>query len=78
MVYRPLTALPMETLPDTFVHPAGFCQNVLATGRCWVSGTTEIACREAVVLDCDHPRTIEVGPTDPTITSRSRSTARPG
>ena len=31
-VYRPLTALPMETLPDTFVHPAGFCQNVLATG----------------------------------------------
>ncbi len=59
-VYRPLTALPMETLPDTFVHPAGFCQNVLATGRCWVSGTTEIAGREAIVLDCDHPRTIEI------------------
>ena len=31
-VYGPLTALPMETLPDTFVHPGGFCQNVLATG----------------------------------------------
>ena len=28
-----------ETLPDTFVHPAGFCQNVLATGRCPVTGT---------------------------------------
>jgi hypothetical protein len=59
-VYRPLTALPMETLPDTFVHPAGFCQNVLATGRCWVSGTTEVAGRETIVLECDHPRTIEI------------------
>ena len=35
-VYEPVTALPMETLPDTFVHPAGYCQNVLATGRCAV------------------------------------------
>ena len=33
-VYEPVTALPIETLPDTFVHPAGYCQNVLATGRC--------------------------------------------
>ena len=33
-VYEPVTALPMETLPDTFVHPGGYCQNVLATGRC--------------------------------------------
>ncbi|MGZ8528010.1 MAG: hypothetical protein ACXWWR_04375 [Candidatus Limnocylindrales bacterium] len=59
-VYRPLTALPMETLPDTFVHPAGFCQNVLSTGRCWVSGTTEVDGREAVVVECDHPRTTEL------------------
>ncbi len=59
-VYRPLTALPAETLPETFVHPAGFCQNVLGTGVCWVSGTTEISGREAVVLECDHPRTIEI------------------
>ena len=59
-VYRPVTALPMETLPDTFVHPAGFCQNVLSTGHCWVSGTTEVGGREAVVLDCDHPRATEV------------------
>jgi hypothetical protein len=49
----------METLPDTFVHPAGYCQNVLATGRCWISGTDVAAAREAVVLECDHPRTIE-------------------
>ena len=59
-VYRPLTALPKETLPDTFVHPAGFCQNVLATGRCWVSGTAAVADREAVVVECDHPRTIGI------------------
>ena len=37
-VYEPVTPLPMETLPDTFVHPAGYCQNVLATGRCAVTG----------------------------------------
>ena len=58
-VYEPLTALPMETLPDTFVHPAGYCQNVLATGRTWVSGTDSVGGREAIVLECDHPRTTE-------------------
>jgi outer membrane lipoprotein-sorting protein len=59
-VYEPITALPMETLPDTFVHPAGYCQNVLATGRCTVTGTDLVADREVVLLECDHPRTIEV------------------
>jgi outer membrane lipoprotein-sorting protein len=59
-VYVPVTPLPMETLPDTFVHPAGYCQNVLATGRTWISGTNEVAGREAIVVECDHPRTIEV------------------
>jgi outer membrane lipoprotein-sorting protein len=59
-VYEPLTALPMETLPDTFVHPAGFCQNVLATGRCRIAGSALVGGREAVTLDCDHPRTIEL------------------
>jgi hypothetical protein len=59
-VYWPITPLPMETLPDTFVHPAGYCQNVLATGRCWISGTDVVAGREAWLLECDHPRTIEM------------------
>lgn len=59
-VYEPVTALPMETLPDTFVHPGGYCQNVLATGRCTVTGTGLINEREAILLECDHPRTIEV------------------
>jgi hypothetical protein len=59
-VYIPLTDLPMETLPDTFVHPAGYCQNVLATGRLWVSGTDAIGGRQAVVLTSDHPRSIEM------------------
>jgi len=49
----------METLPETFVHPAGYCQNVLATGRCTVVGTEEIAGSEAVLIVCDHPRAIE-------------------
>jgi hypothetical protein len=59
-VYEPVTALPMETLPDTFVHPAGYCQNVLATGRCAIAGNAMVAGREAVLLECDHPRTTEL------------------
>jgi hypothetical protein len=59
-IYEPITALPMETLPDTFVHPAGYCQNVLATGRCFVGGSAIVSGREAVLLECDHPRTTEL------------------
>jgi hypothetical protein len=59
-VYEPVTALPMETLPDTFIHPAGYCQNVLSTGRCLVSGTALVAGREAITLECAHPRTTEL------------------
>jgi hypothetical protein len=58
--YRPLTHLLSESLPDLFIHPAGYCQNVLATGVCRVSGTTSVAGREAIVVECDHPRTVEV------------------
>jgi hypothetical protein len=59
-VYEPVTSLPMETLPDTFIHPAGFCQNVLATGPCSITGTGAIAGRVSIDLRCDHPRTIEI------------------
>lgn len=59
-VYVPITGLPAETLPDTFVHPAGYCQNVLATGRCTVVGTDLVAGREAILLTAEHPRTIEI------------------
>jgi hypothetical protein len=58
-VYEPITALPMETLAELFVHPAGYCQNVLATGPCWISGTDRVAGRAAIVLECDHPRAVE-------------------
>jgi hypothetical protein len=50
----------METLPETFVHPAGLCQNVLATGRVTVTGSAVVIGREAVLVECDHPRTTEV------------------
>jgi hypothetical protein len=59
-VYRPLTALPAESLPDSFVHPAGLCQNVLGTGRAWTAGTLDVNGREAVVVECDHPRSIGI------------------
>jgi outer membrane lipoprotein-sorting protein len=59
-VYEPLTALPMETLPEMFVHSAGYCQNVLGSGRCRVTSSDLVGGREAILLDCDHPRTTEV------------------
>jgi outer membrane lipoprotein-sorting protein len=58
-VYDPITALQMETLPELFIHPAGYCQNVLATGDCWISGTDRVANREAIVLESAHPRVVE-------------------
>lgn len=59
-VYVPLTQLPMETLPELFVHPAGYCQNVLATGVCRVTGVTELLGREAIIVESAHPRSVEV------------------
>jgi hypothetical protein len=60
-VYTPRTLLPFETVVDTFVHPHGFCQNVLATARLRLLGTTPLARdREAYLLRADHPRTTEV------------------
>jgi outer membrane lipoprotein-sorting protein len=59
-VYASVTALPMETLPETFIHPAGYCQNVLSTGLCRVVGLEAVGEREAIVVECDHPRTIEM------------------
>ncbi len=59
-IYEPVTPLQMETLPDTFIHPAGFCQNVLATGPCTITGTGEAIGRATILLRCDHPRTIEL------------------
>jgi hypothetical protein len=50
----------IQTLSDTFVHPGGLCQNVLATGRCTVTGTTVVIGREAITLTCEHPRSIEL------------------
>jgi len=58
--YHPRTSLPANSLVDTFVHPAGLCQNVLATGACRVVGSELVAGREAIVVESLHPRTIEM------------------
>jgi hypothetical protein len=60
-IYVPVTTLPAESLADTFVHPRGFCHNVLMTGVVYRRGTQKMANgREAVLLRCDHPRTSHV------------------
>jgi outer membrane lipoprotein-sorting protein len=58
--YHPRTGLPANSLLDTFVHPGGYCQNVLATGSCRILGVELVGGREAIVLECLHPRTIEM------------------
>jgi hypothetical protein len=56
-VYVAQTALPAETVADTFVHPNGLCRNVLSTGVIYRRGTTALAGgRETMLLRCDHPR----------------------
>jgi hypothetical protein len=60
-IYVPRTDLPMETLVDTFVHPHGFCRNVLATARLELADEARLVDdREAVILHAHHPRTTEV------------------
>jgi len=60
-VYAPQTVLPPETLADTFVHPHGFCRNVLASGVVYRRGTQALSGgREAILLRCDHPRVSHV------------------
>jgi hypothetical protein len=60
-IYLPVTTLPAETLADTFVHPYGYCRNVLSTGVVTLRGTQILAGgREALLLRCDHPRTSHV------------------
>jgi hypothetical protein len=60
-IYLPVTRLPSETVADTFIHPHGFCRNVLATGRTRQLGTALLAGeREGIILRCDHPRTSHV------------------
>ena len=59
-IYVPVTPLPPESLADTFVHPHGFCQNVLRSGVVYRRGTAELAGREAILLRCNHPRIAHV------------------
>jgi len=55
-VYPARTMLPPETVADTFVHPRGYCRNVLATGGLTLLGTTARDGRETWLIRCDQPR----------------------
>lgn len=60
-IYVPVTPLPPESLAHTFVHPHGFCHNVLSSGVVRELGTAALVNgREALLLRCDHPRTSHV------------------
>jgi len=60
-VYFPQTALPNESIADTFVHPNGLCNNVLRTGTVYRTGTAALAGgRETMLLRCNHPRSSQL------------------
>lgn len=59
-VYTPRTALPMESLVNTFIHPYGLCRNVLATADLALLGTARLNDREIYLIRADHPRTTKV------------------
>jgi outer membrane lipoprotein-sorting protein len=54
-IVPPITELPMESLPEAFIHPAGLTRN-LSTGRVALVGQRLVAGREALVLEIGHPR----------------------
>jgi outer membrane lipoprotein-sorting protein len=58
-VYTPMTSLQMESLPDLFIHPAGYCQNVLGTGDTRILGASLLRDRETILVQCRHPRVVE-------------------
>ena len=58
-VYVPVTSLQMESLPELFIHPGGYCQNVLGTGDTRIVGTSLLRGRETLVVRCLHPRVVE-------------------
>lgn len=56
-VYVAQTTVQPETVADTFVHPNGFCRNVLNSGVVYRRGTASLVSgRETILLRCDHPR----------------------
>jgi outer membrane lipoprotein-sorting protein len=69
-IYVPLTPLPSESLPDLFIHPGGYCQNVLGTGDTRITGTALWRARETVLVECRHPRVVETVADRPDFTIR--------
>ena len=60
-IYSVQTALPNESIADTFVHPNGLCRNVLSTGIVYRTGTAALAGgRETMLLRCNHPRSSQL------------------
>ncbi len=56
-VYVPLTRLPGDSIADVAIHPATYLQNVVGTGAVRVVGGRRVAGREAIEVECLHPRT---------------------
>jgi hypothetical protein len=60
-VYVPRTALPLNSVMETLIHPHGLIRNVLLTGPVALVGTTHLAGgRETLVVRADHPRSSHV------------------
>jgi hypothetical protein len=59
-VYVPLTRLPIDSVAEVAIHPGTYLQNVIGTGPVRVLGRRRVADREAIELECLHPRTTRI------------------
>ncbi len=64
-VYMPLTRLPIDSLAEMAVHPGTYLQNVIGTGPVRLTGGLRVAGREAVGIECLHPRTTRIAADEP-------------
>jgi hypothetical protein len=64
-VYVPLTRLPIDSVAEVAIHPGTYLQNVVGTGAIRVVGGRRVAGREAIEVECLHPRTTRIAADQP-------------
>jgi hypothetical protein len=59
-VYLPRTRLPLDSMAEVAIHPGTYLQNVIGTGPVRIAGGRRIAGREAIEVECLHPRSTRI------------------
>ena len=59
-VYVPLTRMPIDSIAEVAIHPGTYLQNVIGTGPVRITGGRRVAGREAIGVECLHPRSTRI------------------